>query len=232
MVFSITLVSTIMLAFLLKKPIKQVPWLFYALAAIVTVLFLVRDVLSLPALIDRSFFLIMQKNYVAIALFVVVMYIGVFDSKSKVRMWLQPIRAELSIIACILALGHVVSYLGGFGARIIFGGTVYSGFLVASLFVSLILFALLLILGLTSFEFLKRRMTTKSWKRVQYFAYAFYALAFAHILLVLLPPALLGGNTAQISVAIYSVVFLPYFILRFRRLRIDRRPVAVAGISG
>ncbi len=222
MTFLLTLLVVIVLTFLLRTPIKRAPWLFYILAVLTAALFMARDVVQLPAFIDRPFFLLMQKCTIAEALFVVVMAMGVFDVKSKVRSWLQPIRAELSIIGCILALGHVVAYLGTFGASILFRGTAYNGFLLTSLCISLVLFALLLVLGITSFEFLKRRMKTKSWVRVQHLAYAFYALTYAHILLCLLPPALGGGASAQISVLVYSIVFAAYAVLRIRRWAVDR----------
>lgn len=221
MIFLITLIVTVALVVVLRTPIKQLPWLFYLVAIVATVLFLARGIMPLPAIIDKPFFVVMQKCLIAQALFVLVMYIGVFDTRSKVRMWLQPIRAELSIIACILALGHVVAYLGSFGVRIFAGGASYSGFMMASFCVSLALFALLLVLGVTSFEFLKRRMKTRSWVHLQYLAYAFYGLTYVHILLTLLPPALSGGNAALVSVIVYTVVFVPYVALRLRRKLID-----------
>ncbi|HBT94627.1 MAG TPA: hypothetical protein DEB24_00195, partial [Coriobacteriia bacterium] len=192
MLFLITLIATVALTFLLKTPIKRLPWLFYLLAIVVTVVFLARGTIQLPAIIDRPFFMLMQKATLAEALFVVVMFIGVFDVKSKIRSWFQPIRAELSIFACIIALGHIAAYLTSFGVRIFVNSGSYNGFLLSSFVIALVLFALLLILGFTSFEVIKKRMKTKSWKKVQYLAYAFYALTYVHILLFLLPPAI-GG---------------------------------------
>ncbi len=230
MIFLITLACTVLFSFLLKQPIKRAPWLFYILAIVMTALFLARDVVQLPAIIEKPFFFIMQKATLAESLFIVIMFIGVFDAKSKIRSWLQPIRAELSIIACIIALGHIASYLTSFGVRILTNSSSYNGFLLSSFAIALVLFALLLVLGFTSFEFIKKRMKTKSWKKIQYLAYAFYALTYAHLMLFLLPPAIGGGVSAQISVAIYSVVFIAYFALRIRRWRIDSK-MAVSGES-
>lgn len=223
MTFLITLAVCITLSFLLRIPIKKVPWLFYLLALALTVLFLARSLVSLPPAIDKVFFSLMQKCIIAESLFIVVMYIGTLNVKSKVRQWLQPVRAELSIIACILALAHVTSYLGSFGARILFSSASYNGFLTASFCISCILLVLLVVLGITSFEFLKQRMHTKTWIRVQILAYVFYGLTYIHILLCLLPPALGGGITAQVSVAIYSLLFVLYAVLRLRRWSVDKR---------
>ena len=79
------------------------------------------------------------------------------------------------------------------------------------------LFALLLVLGVTSFNFVKKRMRKESWKRVQMLAYPFFLLVYAHLLLMLLPAALKGGLAAQASVAVYSAVFVGYVSLRLYR---------------
>jgi DMSO/TMAO reductase YedYZ heme-binding membrane subunit len=221
----------IVLSFLLKVPIKRASWLFYLLAVAVVVLFLARGVVQLPAVIDQPFFFLMQKATLAEAIFVVVMLIGVFDVKSKIRVWFQPIRAELSIIACIITLGHIAAYLTSFGARILLNTTSYNGFLLSSFIIALVLFALLLVLGFTSFEIIKRHMKTRSWKKIQYLAYAFYFLTYVHILLFLLPPAIGGGVSAQISVVAYSVVFIGYCVLRLRRWRIDSKVIVSEGNS-
>lgn len=85
------------------------------------------------------------------------MYIGVFAKGSKVHQWLKPVRSELSIIACILACGHMAVYLGSYAPRL--GGTLGVN-VVSALVVALALLVLLLVLGVTSFAFVKRRMRT------------------------------------------------------------------------
>ena len=96
-----------------------------------------------------------------------------------------------------------------------------------ALVVALALFALLIVLGVTSFNFVKKRMKKETWKRVQLLAYPFWGLVYVHLLLMLLPSALRGGAPAQMSVVVYSVVFLGYAVLRVRRALVDRRPVPV-----
>lgn len=66
----------------------------------------------LPRVVMGPLTLLMGKCVLSLALFVVVMYIGVFAKGSKVHQWLKPVRSELSIIACILACGHMAVYLG------------------------------------------------------------------------------------------------------------------------
>lgn len=93
------------------KPLKKAPLAFYVLAAIVVVAFLMLDSLDASRGVRLAFFWTIQKCLVPLALFIVVMYIGVLPRTSKVALWLRPIRAELSIVAWILTLGHVVVYL-------------------------------------------------------------------------------------------------------------------------
>ena len=92
--------------------------------------------------------------------------------------------------------------------------------------------SLLLALGVTSFNAVKKRMKTESWKRLQRLAYAFFALVYVHLLLMLLPSALHGGQVAQASVAVYSVVFVAYFVLRVARALLDRRATQATPAMG
>ena len=87
----------------------------------------------------------------------------------------------------------------------------------------LALFALLVVLGVTSFNVVKKRMKKETWKRVQLLAYPFWGLVYVHLLLMLVPSALRGGAPAQMAVVVYSVVFVGYAVLRIRRAAIDRR---------
>ena len=86
-----------------------------------------------------------------------------------------------------------------------------------ALALALALFALLVVLGVTSFNVVKKRMKKETWKRVQLLAYPFWGLVYVHLLLMLVPSALRGGAPAQMAVAVYSVVFVGYAVLRIRR---------------
>ena len=95
-----------------------------------------------------------------------------------------------------------------------------------ALALALALFALLVVLGVTSFNVVKKRMKKETWKRVQLLAYPFWGLVYVHLLLMLVPSALRGGAPAQMAVAVYSVVFVGYAVLRIRRAAVDRRKAA------
>ena len=172
MTFIILLICSTIAVFLLRNPIRSVPVLFYVLAIAVDVLFVFGDALGLPRAASHALFIIVHKCTLALALFAIVMFIGVFPKESRIRRWLQPIRAELSIIAWILSLGHMAMYLSAYASRM-FSGVVGGAVLVA-LLVALALFLLLAVLGVTSFRRIKRRMDGVLWKRVQSLAYVFF----------------------------------------------------------
>ncbi len=78
MAFAIVLICTAAASFALKPAIKKVPWAWYAASVLLVAAYIagVRGVL--PAWADGAVFLLMQKGTLATALFVVVMFIGVF----------------------------------------------------------------------------------------------------------------------------------------------------------
>ena len=88
--------------------------------------------------------------------------------------------------------------------------------------VAIILFVLLIVLGVTSFQFVKKHMSRTSWKNVQKLAYPFFGLTYVHLVCLLLPSAMRGRIAATVSVAVYSVVFIAYLILRIMRAMADR----------
>ena len=98
---------------------------------------------------------------------------------------------------------------------------------VSALVVALALLVLLLVLGVTSFAFVKRRMRTDSWKRLQRWAYVFFGLVYVHLMLMLAPAASQGGEAAVASVVVYTVIF--WRLRRAARPPGARRPACRRG---
>ena len=116
MTLILVLAGAVAFAFACKRPIKSCPLAFYALAATLDVLFVVGS--GLPPMLYDALFLLLHKCTLATALFAVVMYIGVFARDSRVATYLRPIRAELSIMAWLLSLGHMAIYLSSYAANL------------------------------------------------------------------------------------------------------------------
>lgn len=227
MTFALVLVCTVAACFALRNPLKRWPVPFYVLAVAVDVLFAAGLAFGMPRDVWAAFFLLVQKCTLPLALFVVVMYIGVLPRESRAFQWLKPVRAELSIVAWLLSLGHMAVYLESYLPRILAGGP-FDGNVVAAFALAVVLLALLVVLGVTSFNFAKKRMRAETWKKVQRLAYPFFMLVYVHLLLMLAPAALRGGIAAQMSVAVYSAVFLAYAALRLARAARDRKAQAAA----
>lgn len=220
--FLIVLAITIAFVLLFRKLIKKYSVLFYVLAIGLNVLFFVNTSGVFPRVVSNMLFLFMQKCTLSLALFTIVMFIGVFSRDSRVRAYLMPIRAELSIIAWIVSLGHMTMYALSYLPRLGGGFSTIGTNILISFGIALILFVLLLVLGVTSFDAVKKHMNAVSWKRLQRFSYLFFGLVYAHLMIILLPAALRGGAIAQVNLAVYSAIFASYVIARLVRAYRDQ----------
>ncbi len=209
----------------LRKPIYHHRKVLFAVTVAIDLAFVVGLTVGMPRALWEIFVVLVQKCTLALALFVVVMYIGVLPKDSKLHRWLDPIRGDLSIVACLLALGHMGLYLDVY-APVLMEAVGVKGNLVASFVVALVVFALLLVLGATSFVFVKKRMEKTFWKKVQRLAYPFFFLVYVHLMMILLPAAMSGAAKAQMSIAVYTAVFGVYAVLRVVRAVADRKTSA------
>lgn len=223
MAFLITLIATIAVTALLRKPIKNAPWVFYILAILLDVLLITSSGLVLPLKLRIALSNLMRRGGLGVAMFVLVMYIGVFPRDGKISHWFRPIRAELSIIACILIAGHMCAFLPSY-LPLLLGGSLAKIHVGGAIVIALLLLVLVLLLGITSFRFVKRHMKARPWKKLQRLAYAFYVLIFVHLILMLGPAAFTGsgGGRTTITAIVYFVVFGAYVILRLWRAKKDR----------
>lgn len=210
---------------LLSRSLRRHAVWYYAGAFAVLALFFYGEFFGLPEPIWRPLFYTIDQCMLGTALFVVVMFIGAVPRNSWFSQRLRPVRGELSIFAWILCLGHLV-YLTVIPRLVRIAVTL--GFAmpmaVAGLVVALILLVLLVVLGVTSFKFVKRHMSARLWKSVQRWSYLFYALVYVHLMLMLAPVVLTGAPKAVFTAVVYSAIFLGYGVMRVRRARLDAAP--------
>ena len=83
--------------------------------------------------------------------------------------------------------------------------------------ISLVLIAIMLVLTVTSFPSVRKKMQAKKWKQLQRTAYVFYGLMYVHIMLINIPYARLGLGMYVANVVIYSMVFLGYAAMRIAK---------------
>ena len=94
--------------------------LFYSIAAMLVLLYFFGATFGVPRWLWMPLVDLIQKCELAVALFAVVMLIGCLGKEQKLSYRrMKPIRAELSIIACILCLGHMAVYLGSYLPRLL-----------------------------------------------------------------------------------------------------------------
>jgi len=227
MKFLIVLALCVAVSAALRPVIKRVPWLFYLLAFGMVALFVASSYIDMPRELWSTIFYLMQKCALSVAMFVLVMFIGVFPQGSPVYNWFKPIRAELSIIACILSLGHVWAYLDSYMPRILAGASLNTNVAI-SFGLGAVVFALLVVLGVTSIKAIKARMTPAAWTNLQKFAYLFFVLIYAHLFVMLSLAAFRGGEAAMVNLAVYSVIFVLYIVLRVYRFMADKKAKAQA----
>lgn len=75
----------------------------------------------------------------------------------------------------------------------------------------------MLILTVTSFPNVRKKMNAVKWKKLQRTAYIFYGLIYVHILLINIPYARRGMSEYIINVAVYSLVFVNYAMMRIHK---------------
>lgn len=228
MTFVAALIISAVLCYALAPVLKKAPWLFYGLSiAVVAVAFA-----GMADVLDGSWWkpliLLVRRCMLAFALFAVVMFIGVLPRSSKTALRMRSVRAEISIIACILCAGHMAVYAAPYVRRT-FSGILNANMLLA-MAIAVSLLVLVVVLGATSFKSVKRRMKAANWKALQRFAYLFFGLAYLHLICILLPSAVAGSQTAQVNVAIYSVVFMGYLVGRLWRWRADAAAAKAKGL--
>jgi len=221
MIFLIALAMAALFAWLCARPLKQYPKLFYIAAVVISLLVSFCTFSGITNEFADWFltwvWFLFSRGTFATALFVVVMYTGTLPNGSAPIKKLMPIRAELSIIASILTLGHNISY-GKTYFLLLF--TQPDRLPIAQLtaaVLSILMIGIMLPLMIISFPSVRRKMNGRRWKRLQRSAYVFYAMIYFHVLLLTIPAALAGRAGYTLTVLSYSVVFLGYAAMRTRK---------------
>jgi DMSO/TMAO reductase YedYZ heme-binding membrane subunit len=217
MLFPIVLLVVIAFALFFGKALKKMPALFYALAVILTIWYVHMIFFGSFTPIWRWLLPVFQRCLIALALFTVVMFAGVFPDGSRAREMLLPIRRQLSILGSIFTCGHVVVYSANLLPRLFTGSVFSNPGLSISLLIALIITFLLIPLTITSFLQIKKRLKPETWKRIQMLAYPFFLLIYAHLMFVLYPTIAAGNLHSIFTLSFYTVLFGVYLILRTRK---------------
>ena len=217
MLLIISLIIVALFIYFLKDSLKKYANIFYIGVAVISIAVFLLEFLSMPLFVKNNILGIFAKGSLGTAMFVVVMYTGALPKGNKLIAPLMKIRGELSITAAILVLCHNFTY-GMTYFRMLFTKTsLLSATQLAAAVISLVLIAIMLVLTVTSFPSVRKKMKAKKWKQLQRTAYVFYGLMYVHIMLINIPYARLGLGTYIANVVIYSIVFLGYAAMRIAK---------------
>lgn len=148
------------------------------------------------------------------ALLTYVMFVSAVPETTKFHKLVSPLRSELSVIACILALGHNFSVgITSFDSLKLWSDFTdrFSGFIIA---MSLSGVALMCFLLAISFKTVRNLLPKRDWKKAQRLSYVLYVMIFTQILLVSVPLAFEGETYYLINSIVYGVTFLTYATMR------------------
>ncbi|MBO4876662.1 MAG: FMN-binding protein [Ruminococcus sp.] len=224
MLFLISLAAAVLTASLLDRPLKKHPAVFYLTAAVLTAVsvIVVQSGVDIPSRFLRAYVLgIFSRGALGAAFWAVVMWAGALPNGSAPIKKLMPVCGELSITAAILTLSHIIPY----GMQYISGyirGRTGSDFAVTST-VSIVMVLIMVPLTVMSFKAVRRKMNAKTWKKIQRFAYIFYALIYVHIMVLFVPKARSGREGYFLSVLVYSAVFVGYAVMRIRKYNLAKK---------
>jgi DMSO/TMAO reductase YedYZ heme-binding membrane subunit/uncharacterized protein with FMN-binding domain len=212
MIILLSLVLVAAFVALCAGPLKRHPVPFYLGATVIAAVVCVCTSLhvSFPTWFNSWVWPLVSRSGLSAALFVAVMFAGALTNGSKPVKVLMPIRGELSILACILTLGHNISYGMTYFRRL----TRLPSYQLGAAICSIVMICIMLPLFVTSFRCIRKKMKPKRWKQLQRLAYGFYALLYVHVLLLTVPAALRGRSGYALTIFVYSVVFLGYALCR------------------
>ena len=136
----------------------------------------------------------------------------------------MPIRAKLAIIASMLTLSHNIGYDRTYFVKLILSPEQLPVSQLIAAICSVVLIVIMLPLFITSFPVVRKKMNPRSWKKLQRWAYAFYALIYVHVMLINVPLWQKGNSASMANIIIYSVVFFGYAAMRLHKALLRKRP--------
>ena len=217
MLLVISLIIVSLFIYFLKDSLKKHAGIYYIGAAVISIAVFLIGFLPMPLFVKNNILGIFAKGSLGTAMFVAVMYAGALPKGSKLIAPLMKIRGELSITAAILVLCHNFTYGITYFKMLFIKPEALSATQLTAAIISLVLIIIMIVLTVTSFQAVRKKMQAKKWKQLQRTAYVFYGLMYVHIMLINIPYARLGLGMYVANVVIYSIVFLGYAAMRIAK---------------
>ena len=154
-----------------------------------------------------------QRGVISTAIFIIVMYLGVFTKHNDITKRLSRIRGEISIIACLMALTHNILYGVRYFVNFFKNPELMPLQVKVASIISIMLITLMIPLFITSFKCVRKKMRAKNWKRLQRFSYLFYMLIYIHVMVLFS----MDVEKNKFSIVVYTLVYVTYLVLRLRK---------------
>ena len=114
MTFAVCLAVTVLICLTCDKAIKKYPQFFYIGAVLLSVAtYCINEFVEVRTLLPfvRDYLIpVLTNALLATAFWTVVMFMGALKNGSNLIKKLMPIRGELSIIAALMTVGHIIIY--------------------------------------------------------------------------------------------------------------------------
>ncbi|WP_394525180.1 ferric reductase-like transmembrane domain-containing protein [Lacrimispora sp. JR3] len=237
MIFLIALVEALIFVYFFRGAIRKQPGIFYVLSLGIIALMVCYQTFDLYSAWPEWTYIwivsVFWRGAFPTALFVIVMYLGALNKKSKVVKALMPIRGYLSIIACLMTLAHSFVYGTYYVPAVLHTPQELGTRDIIALIITVPMFVIMIILMVTSFTKVRRRMKPLVWKKIQRLAYPWFALLYLYLMVLLIPNMIDAVNPAYemdlfyrinyvLSILLYTAVFGGYLILKIRKIRTEK----------
>ncbi len=229
MLFIISLIIALFTAFILDKQLKKRPVIFYIAAAVLTAasIIIAQSDITISNSFVRDYALgIFSRGALGAAFWAVVMFTGALPNGSAPIKKLMPVRGELSITAAVLTLSHIVTFGIRYVSSLVNGrtgsGDAFRNFVITFV-LSAAMTLIMIPLTVMSFKAVRKKMDAKTWKKIQRFAYLFYAMIYIHIMVLFVQKAQKGREGYFFSILAYSTVFIGYAVLRLRKYYLSKK---------
>lgn len=217
MLLIISLVLAVAFVFLCGKALKKYPNLFYIGAGIITAVLAIIPFDNAPDFVNNYILALFRRGSLATAIFIIVMYTGALKNGSALMKKLIVIRGELSIMASIMILCHNIFFGKIYFVRLFTSASTMPITQLLAAIASLLMLVIMIPLAIMSFPKVRKKMKPKLWKRLQRFAYVFYALIYTHVFLLTYSNAQARRGDYAFSLILYTIVFGVYLVMRVRK---------------
>lgn len=217
MLLIISLVLAVAFVFLCGKALKKHPNLFYIGVGIITAVLALIPFDGVPDFVNNYILALFRRGSLATAIFIIVMYTGALKNGSALMKKLIVIRGELSIMASIMILCHNIFFGKTYFVRLFTSASTMPVTQLLAAIASLLMLVIMIPLAIMSFPKVRKKMKPKLWKRLQHFAYAFYALIYIHIFLLTYSSAQARRGDYALSLILYTIIFGVYLVMRVRK---------------